>query len=289
VEGYQPREDEDTDTSVQSASPGYFRAMGIPLVAGREFTERDDAAAPKVAIVNSVFARYFFGNSNPVGRHLGGRRDKLDTEIVGVVMGNRRNPREAASRFVYFPCAQSNRLEQLMFYVRTSGSESQAGPEIRRLVQQLDANLPVLGLNSMKVRIERSVFAERLIALLSAAFGALATLLAAIGLYGVIAYTVARRTSEIGLRMALGATRAGVLWLVLQEAGLLALAGIALGAPVAFALSRLVESQLFGITPSDPLTFAAAGALLAAIALLAGYLPGRRAARIDPITALRYE
>lgn len=288
VEGYQPREDEDAGASFQSANPGYFRAMGIPLLAGREFTERDDAAAPKVAIVNNVFARYFFGNSNPVGRHLGGRH-KLDIEIVGVVMGNKRNPRQAASRFVYFPYAQSDRLEQLTFYVRTGGRESQAGPQIRRLVQQLDANLPVLELTSMKVRVERSIFAERLIALLSAAFGALATLLAAIGLYGVIAYTVARRTSEIGLRIALGATRGGVLWLVLKEASLLALAGIALGVPAAFALTRLVQSQLFGITPSDPFTFAAAGVLLAAIALLAGYLPGRRAARIDPITALRYE
>jgi predicted permease len=290
VEGYQPKEDEEAGSSWQSASPGYFRAMGIPLLAGREFTERDDAAAPKVVIVNDVFARYYFGTQNPLGHHLGHKRTELDCEIVGVVAANKHgNPREAASRYYYFPYAQDERLERLTFYVRTGREGSPIGPQIRRLIQQLDANLPVSNMKSMKVRVEESVFAERLIALLAAAFGALATLLAAIGLYGVIAYTVARRTAEIGVRIALGASRGGVLWLVLREAGLLALAGIAIGVPAALALSRLVRSQLFGITAADPITFAAAGVLLAAIALLAGYLPGRRAARIDPISALRSE
>jgi predicted permease len=290
VEGYQPKEDEEAGASWQSGSPGYFRAMGIRLLDGRDFSERDDAAAPKVVIVNDVFARYYFGKQNPLGRHLGGSRTQLDHEIVGVVASNKHgNPREAATRFYYFPYTQGERLERLTFYVRTGREGSAIGPQIRRLVQQLDANLPVSNLKSMKVRVEESVFAERLIALLAAAFGALATLLAAIGLYGVIAYTMARRTAEIGVRIALGASRNSVLWLVLKEAGLLALAGIAIGVPVALALSRLVQSQLFGITAADPITLAAAGFVLATIALLAGYLPGRRAARIDPITALRYE
>ena len=290
VEGYQPKEDEEADASWQTASPDYFRAMGIRLLDGRDFSERDDAAAPKVAIVNDVFARYYFGKQNPLGRHLGVRSAELNCEIVGVVAANKHgNPREAASRYYYFPYAQDERIERLTFYVRTGREGSQIGPQIRRLVQQLDANLPVTNMKSMQMRIEQSVFAERLIALLAAAFGALATLLAAIGLYGVIAYTVARRTSEIGVRIALGASRGGVLWLVLKEAGLLALAGIAVGVPAALAFSRLVKSQLFDISAADPITFAAAGLLLAAIALLAGYIPGRRAARIDPLIALRYE
>jgi predicted permease len=290
VEGYQPKEDEQADASWQAASPGYFRAMGIRLLDGRDFSERDDAAAPKVVIVNDVFARYYFGKQSPLGRHLGQKRTELDYEIVGVVASNKHGDlREAASRFYYFPYAQDERIGRLTLFVRTGREGSQIGPQIRRLVQQLDVNLPVFNMKSMQARIEESVFAERLIALLAAAFGALATLLAAIGLYGVIAYTVARRTAEIGVRIALGASRGGVLWLVLREAGLLALAGIAIGVPVALALSRLVQSQLFGIAAADPITLAAASLLLAAIALLAGYLPGRRAARIDPLAALRYE
>jgi predicted permease len=290
VEGYQPKEDEEAGASWQTASPGYFRAMGIRLLDGRDFSERDDAAAPKVVIVNDVFARYYFGKQSPLGRRLGHTRTELDREIVGVVAAtNHGNPREAASRYYYFPYAQDERIGHLTFYVRTGREGSQIGPQIRRLVQQLDANLPVWNMKSMKVRVEESVFTERLIALLASAFGALATLLAAMGLYGVIAYTMARRTAEIGVRIALGASRNSVLLLVLKEASLLALAGIAIGVPVALALSRLIQSQLFGITAADPVTFAAAGVLLAAIALLAGYLPGRRASRIDPISALRYE
>jgi predicted permease len=290
VEGYQRREDENDEASWQSASPGYFRTMGIPLLAGRDFSERDDAAAPKVAIVNDVFARYYFGNRNPLGRHLGHRSMKLDCEIVGVVASSKHGDlREPAARFYFFPYAQDEQIERLIFYVRTSREASPVGSQIRRLVQELDSNLPVNNMKSMQVRIEESAIAERLIAMLAAAFGVLATLVAAIGLYGVIAYTVARRTSEIGLRIALGASHGNVLWLVLREAGLLTLAGIAIGVPVALALSRLVQSQLFGLTATDPITYAAAAVLLAAIALLAGYLPGRRAARIDPLVSLRYE
>jgi ABC-type antimicrobial peptide transport system permease subunit len=190
---------------------------------------------------------------------------------------------------MYYPFAQEERLERLNFYVRAAGEQSRVEPLIRQSVQQLDPNLPVIGLNSMEVRIEESVHTERLIAVLSGAFGVLATLLAAIGLYGIVAYTVARRTSELGVRIALGASQGRVLGLVLKEAAMLAGVGLAIGLPAALALSRLIESQLFGIKAADPLTFVAGGALLAAVALLAGYLPGRRASRIDQITALRHE
>ncbi len=293
VEGYHPAEDEEPGGSFHSISPDYFRTMGIPLLAGREFTERDDAAAPKVAIVNQAFVRRYFGNRNPIGRHVTRGTSNIpipDREIVGVTADNKhRNLRDAARPTMYYPFAQEERLERINFYVRTAGEESQVGPLIRQAVQQLDANLPVLDMKSMQVRVEESVQTERLIAALSGAFGVLATLLAAIGLYGIVAYTVARRTSEIGVRIALGASRARVLGLVLKEAAALAAAGLAIGVPAALALSRLVESQLFGIKAADPLTFIAGGATLAVVALLAGYLPGRRASRIDPIRALRHE
>ncbi len=293
VEGYHPAEDEETDGSFHSVSPDYFRTLGIPLLAGREFTERDDAAAPKVAIVNQAFVRRYFGNRNPIGRHVtrGTSNTRLpDREIVGMAADNKhRNLRDAARPTMYYPFAQEERLERMNFYVRTAGDESQVGPLIRQAVQQLDANLPVIDMKSMQVRVEESVHTERLIAALSGAFGVLATLLASIGLYGIVAYTVARRTPEIGVRIALGASRARVLGLVLKEAAVLAAAGLAIGVPAALALSRLVESQLFGIKAADPLTFIAGGAILAVVALLAGYLPGRRASRIDPIRALRHE
>jgi predicted permease len=293
VEGYHPAEDEEPGASFHTASPDYFRTMAIPVLAGREFTERDDAAAPKVAIVNQAFVRRYFGNRDPIGRHVGRGSDNIhppDREIVGTVADNKHgNLRDAARPTMYYPFAQEERLERINFYVRTAGEESHVGPLIRQAARQMDVNLPVLDMKSMRVRVEESLHTERLIAVLSSAFGVLATLLAAVGLYGIVAYTVARRTSEIGVRIALGASRARVLGLVLKEAAALAGAGLAIGVPAALALSRLVEAQLFGIKAADPLTFIAGGAVLAVIALLAGYLPGRRASRIDPIRALRHE
>ncbi len=293
VEGYQAREGEEPGASFHSASPDYFRTMGIPLLAGREFSERDNEAGPKVAIVNQAFVRRYFAQRNPIGLHVmrgTSKKQVPDYEVVGVVADNKHSSLRAPARpAVYYPFAQEERLERMNFYVRAAAEESRLGPMIRRAVQELDANLPVIRLTSMRVLVAESVHTERLIAALSGAFGALATLLAAIGLYGIVAYTVARRTSEIGVRIALGASRPRVLALVLKEAAVLAGAGLAIGAPVAFALSRLVESQLFGIKAADPVTFISGGALLALIALLAGYLPGRRASRIDPIRALRHE
>jgi len=293
VEGYRPAEDEEPGASFFSISPDYFRTLGIPLLAGREFTERDDASAPKVAIVNQAFARKYFGSRNPIGRHVSRASPDVrqpDCRIVGVAADSKHlNARDAARPALYYPFAQERRLERINFYVRTEGDISQTGPLIRRAVQQLDSGLPVLEMKSMQVLVEETVHTDRMIAVLAAAFGVLATLLAAVGLYGIVAYTVARRTSEIGVRIALGASRGRVLGLVLREAAELAAAGLTIGIPAALALSRLVESQLFGIKAADPLTFIAGGTVLTLVALLAGYLPGRRASRIDPITALRQE
>jgi ABC-type antimicrobial peptide transport system permease subunit len=190
---------------------------------------------------------------------------------------------------VYLPYAQDENLTSLTFYVRAAGDGAALATSVRQAVQRLDPNLPIYDLKSMAVQVDESLFVERMVAALSVAFGVLATLLAAIGLYGVMSYAVTRRTREIGIRMALGAERGRVLWLVLREVALLAAVGIAGGLLVALWLTRRIESQLFGLSPTDPLTIGVASVLLAAIALVAGYVPARRATTIDPLVALRTE
>ena len=293
VEGYQAKEDEYTGASMNLAGPDYFRTLGVPLIAGREFTERDDAGAPKTVIVNEAFVKRYFAGGSPLGRHLAfgaGNRIVLDREIVGVVRNNQHSSLRAPVKpTIYYPYAQDNQVANLIFYVRTAADESDVATSIRRVVRDLDADMPVFRMQPMTVRVAETISTDRLIAFLSSAFGVLATILAAVGLYGVVAYTVSRRTPEIGIRMALGALPRNVLWLVMKDVALLVGAGIAVGLPAAIGLSRLAGSQLFGITPSDPLTLAAATALLALVAALSGYLPGRRATRIDPVIALRCE
>jgi len=293
VEGYRAKQDEEVGASVDAFTPGYFRTMGIPLLAGREFTERDTAGAPKVAIVNQAFAKRYASAGNLLGKHLafgGGDKVKLEWEIVGVVRDSKyAGLREQAEPFIYIPNAQEDKLQRMTFFVRALHDQSSLGPEIRTLVRNMDANLPVFDMNLMEVQIADSIYRDRLIAILASAFGALATLLAAIGLYGVVAFNVARRTAEMGLRMALGALPGDVLALVMKEVGLLVAAGAAIGLAAATVLSRFIESQLFGMKAVDPLIFSAATVVLALAAGLAGYIPARRAARIDPIKALRYE
>jgi predicted permease len=290
VEGYKNKEGEDMNPNANWVGPGYFATMGIPLIVGREFTEKDVLGAPKVGIINEKMAHYFFGNENPIGRHFG-FEDKPDIEIVGVVQDTQtnKNLREEISRFDYVPYMQDQSATEITFYVRTVQPPELMGNALRRVVQQLDSNLPVYEMKTMQTQVDQSLFTERLIAMLSAFFGLLATLLAAIGLYGVMAYTVARRTREIGIRMALGADRSKVIWLVMHDVALMAAIGIGIGLPGGIALGRLVRAQLFGLAPTDPATLAAATAILTAVSLLAGYIPARRATSVDPTTALRYE
>ncbi len=292
VEGYQPGPDEYVGSLNVAASAGFYRAVGIPLRGGREFTDRDQAGAPKVALVNEAFAKKYFAGRDPVGRHMmngGSNHPVLDIEIVGVVADSRVDVRNPAKVTWYYPYAQWGKPEGLQFYVRTAGDESRVSSEIRQVLRAADPNVPMGELKPMDVWIGESIYTERLIALLSAAFGVLATLLAAIGLYGVVAYAVARRTSEIGVRMALGARPAAVLRLVLWEAGRMAALGIAIGLAAALALSRMVESQLFGVKGADPAILALAAAVLALVTLLAALAPGWRASRISPVVALKYE
>jgi predicted permease len=291
VDGYQPKEGEDMNPSVDGVGPRYFETMGIPLIAGREFTERDVKGAPRVAVINETMAKYFFSGSSPIGRRLGfGRGSATDIEIVGVAKDVRSlELRDRAPRFIYIPYAQDESVTQLTYYVRAAQGSSSTGTAVRQAVQRIDANLPIFDMKSMQVQVDESLFVERMVAMLSVAFGALAALLAAIGLYGVMSYAVTRRTREIGIRMALGAERGRVLWLVLREVAIMAAVGIAAGLGGALWLTRQVQAQLFGLAPSDPATLAGAGLLLALIAIAAGYLPARRAATIDPIVSLRSE
>jgi predicted permease len=289
IDGYQAKEGEDMNPSVDGVGPRFFSTMGVPLIAGREFNEKDVLGASRVAIINETMARRYWGDSSPIGRRIGfGRQQGTNIEIVGVVKDIRSQElREEAPRFVYIPYRQDDGLTQLTFFVRAAGDESSMTGAIRQTVQRLDPSLPVFDLKTMEMQVGESLFVERMVAALSVAFGALATVLAAIGLYGVMSYAVARRTREIGIRMALGAERRGVLWLVLKEVAGLAVVGVTVGLGAAFYLTRRVESQLFGLAPNDPVTLAAAVVMLLLVALLAGFIPARRATTIDPILALR--
>jgi predicted permease len=291
VKGYEAKEAENMNPNFNEVGPEFFGTLGIPLVAGREFTNADRMDAPKVAVVNQTFARYFFGDQDPLGRTfvLGREKDQTIT-IVGVAKdGKAGSLREKPLRFVYRPYAQETGIGGLTFYVRSTVPPETLGPRVRQVVQRIDGTLPVTELKTMSTQIRESLFVERIVATLSAAFGLLATLLAALGLYGVMSYAVSLRTREIGVRVALGAERHTVLWMVLKDVAVLALIGIAVGLPSGYGLGRLVEAQLFGLTARDPLTFAAATATLLLAAFLAGYIPAARATRVDPMVALRYE
>jgi predicted permease len=292
VDGYEAMEGEDMNPNFNYVAPGFFDTLGLPLMAGRDIAETDVLGAPEVAVVNEIFARYYFKDQNPVGRRFGlGRREGgFPIEIVGVVRdGKAASMREKPRRFVYVPYMQEESIGALTFYVRSSVEPDSFAARLRAAVGRVEATLPVTELKTMKAQIGESLFVERMVAALSAAFGLLATILAAIGLYGVMSYAVAQRTREIGLRVALGADSRSVLLLMLREVAILAGLGIAIGLPGGFGLGKLVEAQLYGMSARDPLTFLAATLALVATALVAGLVPAVRAARVDPMTALRYE
>jgi predicted permease len=293
VEGHRAKDGEDIQAFMNAISPDYWKTMGIPLVAGRDFDRRDEGRKFTAAIVNRKFATHFFGNASPIGRHLGfggGPKTKLEIEIVGVVEDTLyEGPRDGVHRQVFVPFMESDFPASVSFYVRTTMDSSVMSAELRRKIAGLDPNMPVYQMRTLENQLDETLGTERLIATLSAAFGALATLLAALGLYGVMAFAVARRTREIGLRMALGAQRGVVVWMVMREALTLVAIGLAIGVPAAYGLSRLVASQLYSVKPTDLGAAATALAILSLVAAAAGLLPARRASAIDPIRALRYE
>jgi putative ABC transport system permease protein len=274
-----------------SVSPGYFSTMQIPLIAGREFGPSDSLPSSKVAVVNEAFVRRFLSNRNPLGMRFGfgNGHVPLDYTIVGVAGDSQHDSiRSPIAPFVYLPYLTNDQLSSLTFYIRTRSNEAVI-PEIRQLVRRLDANLPVNGLSSLTAIIDESLFVERSLGLLSVAFALLATLLAVVGLYGVMSYSVRRRYRELAIRMAVGATPRRILAMVLRESAFLGIAGIICAIPCVLGTARYIRSSLYGVAPNDPAVWFAAGTLLFAVALLAGFVPAWHAARIDPNAALRNE
>jgi predicted permease len=290
VEGYQARDGEDMQAFMNALSPGYFQTMGVPVLEGRDFDARDLKEDAKVAIVNQRFARHFFGDKPAVGRHLGrgrGPDTKLDVQIIGVVADSLyEGPREGVRRQVFVPNWGNG---SVAFYVRTATRSESAYKALRNEVRRLDASMPIYELKTLEAQLDQTLLTERLIALLSAGFGFLATALASIGLYGVMAFVVARRTKELGVRLALGAQRRTVIWLVMKEVLLLLFIGLAVGIPSALGVGRYVANQLYGIKASDPAIAGSTILVLALVAAAAGMIPAHRASRIDPILALRFE
>jgi predicted permease len=290
VEGHQAKDGEDMQAFMNSLSPQYFETMKIPVLEGRDFRQMDIRENSKVAIVNRKFAQHFFKGASAVGRHVGfgvGPRAKLDIEIVGVVADSLyEGPREGVRRQVFVPNWGRN---STTFYVRTLTSSAASYNVVRNEVKQLDATMPVYELKTLESQLDETLLSDHLIALLSAGFGLLATILASIGLYGVMAFVVVRRKKELGIRLALGAQPASVIWLVMREVLLLLGIGLALGIPAAIAAGRYISAQLYGIQPHDPFIAASTTVLLAVVSAAAGLIPAHRASRIDPILALRHE
>jgi hypothetical protein len=262
----------------------------VPLIAGREFTRADAIGAPKVAIVNQAFAKKFNLGGNPVGRRMDDGSKKLDFEMVGLTEDAKYSQvKDEIPPQFYKPYTQDDGFGSASFYVGTTLDPSRLMPVIRRVVAQLDPNLPVEELHTMADQIRQNVFLDRFISLFSAAFALLATLLAAIGLYGVLAQTVAQRTREIGVRMALGAAPGRVRLMILRQVGVMTVVGGVIGIAAAIGLGRLAQSQLYRMQGYDPAVLAAAAVTLSVVALGAGLVPAFRASRVEPTRALRYE
>jgi predicted permease len=291
-DGFNPATDDDRDARFDQAGPGYFTGTGIPIVLGRDFSERDMAGAPAVTVINETMAKFYFPNQNPIGRHIRVEDPtKRVLEIVGVAHDAQDHDlRDKPVRRFYVSYLQPiDGITTVNFEIRANGPPGSLFESIRQETQRFDPKLPLQSLKPAQALINDSIATERIVAQLATLFGALALLLAAIGLYGVMSYSVARRTGEIGVRIALGASQRLVASMILREIVVLVTIGSALGAAGALGLGRFVETLMFGLAPRDPLTLAAAIAVLLIVALVAGYLPARRAARIDPIVALRTE
>ena len=294
VEGYTSKNDQDLQAAFDQVAPNYFSAVGIPLLLGRDIGLQDTETSPRVAVINETMARFYFGQTNPIGRKFEIEDPESKggpVEIVGVARDARDHKfkGEVGRRF-YIPLAQAlGTMAGINFVIRTVGNPVAVADSVRKQIKAFDANVPVNSVRTLNELTELAIGDQILIARLSSVFAGLALLLAAIGLYGILSYSVSGRTREIGVRMALGAQRRSVLSMVLREAGKLVLLGIVIGVPAAILAGRLFSSMLFGLKATDPLSMVLVVTVLLAITLLASYIPARRATKVDPIIALRYE
>jgi predicted permease len=295
VQGFDAGPDTDTGSRYNRVGPGYFSALGIPLIGGREFTDADTLNSAKVALVNQTFARKFGLGNDAVGKSMGwapgqGYRSKLDTTIVGVVEDAKYSEvKQKVPPQFFVPYRQDKEPGGMHVYVRTSGDVAQAASAITAVVKRLDPNLPIEDFETLPEQVRNNTFLDRMMTTLSAAFALLATLLAAVGLYGVLAYTVAQRTREIGLRMALGAAPDRVRGMVLRQVANMTLVGALVGVAGALGVGKAAQSILFQMTGADPVVLALSAVALALVALCAGFIPAHRASRVDPMRALKYE
>jgi predicted permease len=293
VGGYTPRGDGDNSSRYDHVGPDYFSTLGVPIRLGRPITERDHAGSTKVCVINEAFAKKFFAGRNPIGLHVtqlfGHQRNRF--QVVGVAADFRKaNLRGEIEHRYFVPVAQPIDVpERVTFIVRTAGDSAAPMPELRRAILAEDPNLPIVAARQVTELMEQRLTQDQLLARLSLAFAATGLLLAAIGLYGVLAYGVARRTNEIGIRKALGARDVAVMAMILRESSLLVGSGLAAGLFLAFASLRWIESRLFGLKPGDPAVFGAAMLVLAAVGLAASWIPARRASQVDPLVAIRHE
>ena len=292
IEGYAAGPREKMDPHFNSVSPGYFDALGMHILRGRGFSVKDDSKSPLVAVVNASFAKRYFQGRDPIGRHIGLGSDPgtpTDTEIVGVVNDTRYESLRDEIPTQVFLCARQRSAFGATVYVLMRGNPAGGFRAVRAVVNEMDPTLPITTMKTMDRQVDESLVTERMIASLSSVFGSLATALVLMGLYGAMAYMVTRRSREIGVRMALGAMAGNVVWLVMREVLVLIACGIAVGLPAAYALTKLVQAQLYGIDPGDPRSIVIATLLLVAVTATAGYIPARRAAFFDPLRILRYE
>jgi predicted permease len=297
--GYVPKPGEDLAnnwTIAYLVGPRYFGTLQMPLAAGRDFDERDTAAAPKVAILNESMARHYFGDRNPVGQRISfnvSKGAKPDVEIIGVVRDARYfDVNEDHQDAIFSPLAQSasrNDSQSVSFAIRTAADPDRMAADVRAALRSIDPNLPLYDFTTMNQQVQSTISQQRMMAMLSGFFGLLALTLSAIGLYGVLAYSVSRRTGEIGVRMALGADRSNILRMILGETGQLLGIGVIAGLGMSFAATRLIKTMLYGVTPEDPHAFLLGSVILVLVGLGAALLPARRAVTIEPMAALRYE